>query len=259
MTRPSSSGLSAHSRRAGVGTRGWPESIPAYATRPGNRLRSQRSQGGGQGEAEQQRTRRRRTGKACPRRWTAYAVAAKRKEQFTTLFHHISVEVLDRHLALKRMLRASTADVAGLRGRPRASARGPARTVHRGAYRLCRPGGGTYRSRMVGSVRSRWRPSKTRSSRGDRPGAERDYEEDFLVLVRFRRCRSQHDALMRSWSDHQQEGELRSGRRYRRFFDSLSYEWLIRLVSHRIGDTRIIRLIKKCSRRGPRRRDRDGR
>ena len=31
----------------------------------------------------------------------------------------------------------------------------------------------------------------------------------------------------------------------RSFFDTLSYDWLIRFIEHRIGDRRIVRLIRK--------------
>jgi retron-type reverse transcriptase len=34
------------------------------------------------------------------------------------------------------------------------------------------------------------------------------------------------------------------------FFDSVSKEWLIRFVEHRIGDVRIIRLIRKWLKAG---------
>jgi RNA-directed DNA polymerase len=73
------------------------------------------------------------------------------------------------------------------------------------------------------------------------------YEAEFLGFsYGFRPGRSQHDAL----------DALAFGIKARkicwildadisRFFDSLSREWLIRFVEHRIGDRRIIRLIQK--------------
>ncbi len=36
----------------------------------------------------------------------------------------------------------------------------------------------------------------------------------------------------------------------RSFFDSMSHEWLIRFVEHRIGDPRLIRLIRKWLKAG---------
>ena len=36
----------------------------------------------------------------------------------------------------------------------------------------------------------------------------------------------------------------------RRFFDSVSQEWLVRFVEHRVGDPRIVRLIQKWLKAG---------
>jgi len=78
------------------------------------------------------------------------------------------------------------------------------------------------------------------------------YEEDFLGFsYGFRPKRSQHDALDAlmagigstkvSWII---DADIRS------FFDTVSHEWLIRFVEHRIGDNRIIRLIQKWLKAG---------
>jgi retron-type reverse transcriptase len=32
---------------------------------------------------------------------------------------------------------------------------------------------------------------------------------------------------------------------YRSFFDTVSHEWLVRFLEHRVGDDRVIRLIRK--------------
>jgi len=78
------------------------------------------------------------------------------------------------------------------------------------------------------------------------------YEEDFLGFsYGFRPRRSQHDALDAlvvgitskkvNWI---LDADIRS------FFDSVSQQWLIRFVEHRIGDRRIIRLIQKWLKAG---------
>jgi len=78
------------------------------------------------------------------------------------------------------------------------------------------------------------------------------YEEDFLGFsYGFRPGRGQHDALDAlvvgitstkvNWI---LDADIRS------FFDTVSQEWLIRFVEHRIGDPRIIRLIQKWLRAG---------
>jgi group II intron reverse transcriptase/maturase len=73
------------------------------------------------------------------------------------------------------------------------------------------------------------------------------YEQDFLGFsYGYRPSRSQHDALDAltvaitskkvNWIlDADIEG----------FFDSIDHEWLIRFLEHRIGDRRILRLIRK--------------
>jgi RNA-directed DNA polymerase len=78
------------------------------------------------------------------------------------------------------------------------------------------------------------------------------YEAEFLGFsYGFRPGRSQHDAL--DALGHGIKGryiwwvldaEIHS------FFDTISHDWLIRFVEHRIGDTRIIRLIQKWLKAG---------
>jgi hypothetical protein len=78
------------------------------------------------------------------------------------------------------------------------------------------------------------------------------YEEDFLGFsYGFRPKRSPHDAL-----DALVVGIYSTRVNYifdadlRRFFDSVSQEWLIRFLEHRINDGRIIRLIQKWLKAG---------
>ena len=78
------------------------------------------------------------------------------------------------------------------------------------------------------------------------------YEEDFLGFsYGFRPGRSQHDALdalavgiTRTPVNWILDADIRS------FFDAVSHEWLIRFVEHRIGDRRIVRLIRKWLKAG---------
>jgi len=78
------------------------------------------------------------------------------------------------------------------------------------------------------------------------------YEEDFLGFsYGFRPNRGQHDAL-----DALSAGIISTKVNWildadiRSFFDSVSQDWLIRFVEHRIGDARIIRLIRKWLKAG---------
>jgi group II intron reverse transcriptase/maturase len=73
------------------------------------------------------------------------------------------------------------------------------------------------------------------------------YENDFMGFsYGFRPGRSQHDAL-----DALATGLVRTNVNWvldadiSQFFDRVSHEWLIRFTEHRIGDRRVIRLIRK--------------
>ncbi len=78
------------------------------------------------------------------------------------------------------------------------------------------------------------------------------YERDFLGFsYGFRPGRSQHDAL----------DALASGIRWKKvswvldadirgFFDAIDHEWLMKMVEHRIGDQRVLRLIRKWLKAG---------
>jgi retron-type reverse transcriptase len=78
------------------------------------------------------------------------------------------------------------------------------------------------------------------------------YEEDFLGFsYGFRPKRNQHGALdalvvgiTSKKVNYILDADIRS------FFDSVSQEWLIRFVEHRIGDRRIIRLLQKWLKAG---------
>jgi group II intron reverse transcriptase/maturase len=78
------------------------------------------------------------------------------------------------------------------------------------------------------------------------------YEEEFLGFsYGFRPKRSQHDALdalMVGISSRKVNYILDAD--IRSFFDTVSQSWLIRFLEHRIGDRRIVRLIRKWLKAG---------
>ena len=78
------------------------------------------------------------------------------------------------------------------------------------------------------------------------------YEEDFLGFsYGFRPGRSQHDAmdaLTVAICDTPVNWILDAD--IRGFFDSVSHEWLVRFLKHRIGDERVIRLVQKWLKAG---------
>src|SRR6516225_6398083 len=73
------------------------------------------------------------------------------------------------------------------------------------------------------------------------------YEEDFLGLsYGFRPGRGAHDAMdALCVGIHSKKVSYILDADIRSFFDEISQEWLIRFLEHRIGDRRIIRLIRK--------------
>src|SRR5467141_4023445 len=144
-------------------------------------------------------------------------------------------------------------DVAGLRGGSRATARrsactGPPRSVPTPSVPLQVHTEGGRKATAAGD---------RRSGGQDCPGRHRHvlnaiYEEDFLGFsYGFRPGRGPHDALDAAvvgiagrkvnWI---LDADIRS------FFDSVNQEWLIRFVEHRVGDKRIVRLIRKWLKAG---------
>ena len=77
------------------------------------------------------------------------------------------------------------------------------------------------------------------------------YEEDFLGFsYGFRPQRGTHDALDALWVGiNSRKVNFILDADIQSFFDTVSHDWLIRFVEHRIGDPRIIRLIRNGSRR----------
>jgi len=179
-----------------------------------------------------------------------------KKEKFTALLHHVTTDLLrEAFYALKRKAAPGVDGLtwqdyeAGLEDHLQdLHAR-----VHRGAYRAL-------------PVRRRYIPKPGGKQRPLGIAALEDkiiqravvvvlnaiYEEDFLGFsYGFRSKRSQHDALDAlavgicntpvNWI---LDADIRS------FFDSVSQDWLVRFLEHRIGDKRIIRLVRKWLKAG---------
>ena len=184
------------------------------------------------------------------------AARQRKKEKFTALLHHISVKTL--HVAFYALKRKAAPGVDGVTWQEyeadleRRLADLHAR-IHRGAYRP-QPSRRTYIPKADG----RQRPLAI-AALEDKivQGAtvmvlNAIYEEDFLGFsYGFRPGRGAHDALdalavgiTKRKVNYILDADIRS------FFDSVSQEWLVRFVEHRIGDKRIIRLIRKWLRAG---------
>ena len=179
------------------------------------------------------------------------AARQRKGEQFTALLHHISVEHLGE--AFFELEENAAAGVDGLTWRDyeqhleRNLEELHAR-VHRGAYRalpsrrvyIPKPDGGQ-RPLAVAALEDKIVQRATAAV------LNAIYEEDFLGFsYGFRPGRSAHDAmdaLVVGISSRKVNWILDAD--IRSFFDTVSQEWLIRFVEHRIGDRRIIRLIQK--------------
>ena len=181
------------------------------------------------------------------------AARQRKKEKFTALLHHLSIDLFrEAFLALKRDAAPGVDELtwqtyaADLdRNLTDLHAR-----VHRGAYRAL-PARRTYIPKADG----RRRPLAVAGLEDkivQKATAAVLYEEEFLGFsYGFRPKRGQHDALdalvvgiTRKRVNFILDADVRS------FFDEVSQNWLVRFVEHRIGDSRIVRLIQKWLKAG---------
>ncbi|MBT2305363.1 group II intron reverse transcriptase/maturase [Variovorax paradoxus] len=185
------------------------------------------------------------------------AARQRKKEKFTALLHHVTVDLLrESFLALKRRAAPGVDGVtwedyeAGLEG----NLQDLHARVHRGGYRaqpvrrrfIPKPGSDKQRPLGIAALEDKI------VQRALVAVLNAIYEEDFLGFsYGFRPGRSQHDALDAlsvaisgtpvNWI---LDADIRS------FFDSVSQEWLVRFLEHRIGDERVIRLVRKWLKAG---------
>jgi RNA-directed DNA polymerase len=180
----------------------------------------------------------------------------RKKERFTTLFHHIDTDLLEEAFyelaqnaapGVDRMTwKDYEADIErnleDLHGR-----------VQRGAYRAL-PSRRVYIPKPDG----RQRPLAVAAledkivQRAVAALLNAIYEEDFLGFsYGFRLGRGAHDAIdALCVGIHSKKVSFILDADIRSFFDEISQEWLIRFLEHRIGDRRIIRLIQKWLKAG---------
>ncbi|WP_415840579.1 group II intron reverse transcriptase/maturase [Roseateles saccharophilus] len=214
---------------------------------------------GTKGNAEQSRTQRtqRRASVSPGLDRVRHAARQRKKEKFTALLHHVTVDLLrDAFLALKRRAAPGVDGVtwqdyeANLEGNlQELHAR-----VHRGTYRALPvrrrfiPKPGTDKQRPLGIAALEDKVVQ----RAVVVVLNAIYEEDFLGFsYGFRPGRGQHDALDAlsvaiggtrvNWI---LDADIRS------FFDGLSQPWLVRFLEHRVGDERILRLVRKWLKAG---------
>ena len=175
----------------------------------------------------------------------------RKKEKFTALLHHVNVDLL--RLSFYALKRKAAPGVDGVTWQDyeadlESNLKDLHSRVHRGAYRA-QPS----RRKYILKSDGRQRPLGIAAVEDKiLQGAvvavlTSIYEEDFLGFsYGFRPKRSQHDAL-----DALIVGIDRKKVNWildvdiRDFFGTLSHDWLIRFLEHRIGDQRILRLIRK--------------
>jgi RNA-directed DNA polymerase len=213
---------------------------------------------GAEGNASQQSTRRAQDRESMSQALERIRQAARqrRTEKFTALFPHLTIDRLED--AFGELERDASAGVDGLtwkeydanRERDLADLH---ERLHRGAYRAL-------------SSRRAYIPKPDGSQRPLAIAALEDkivqratvavlnaiYEEDFLGFsYGFRPGRGAHDALdALAVGIASRKVNFILDADIRAFFDEVSQDWLIRLIEHRIGDPRIIRLIKKWLKAG---------
>src|SRR5947209_19282213 len=180
----------------------------------------------------------------------------RKKERFISLFHHISVELLEEAFyelkadAAPGVDRLTWKDYEANLERRLEDLHD---RVHRGAYRAL-PSRRVYIPKPDG----RQRPLAVAAledkivQRAVVMVLNAIYEEDFLgISYGFRPGRGTHDALdALCVGIHGKKVSFILDADIRSFFDEINQKWLIRLLEHRIGDRRIIRLIQKWLKAG---------
>jgi RNA-directed DNA polymerase len=213
---------------------------------------------GTKGNADQQSTRQAQDWESVSQALARIRQAAKlrKKERFTTLLHHVSVELL--RLSFFALKKDAAPGVDGLAWRDyETNLEGNLEDlhdrVHRGAYRAL-----PSRRQYIPKADGRQRPIAICAledkivQRAVAMVLNAIYEEDFRGFsYGFRPKRSQHDALDAlmvgitatkvNWI---LEVDIRS------FFDEVNRDWLGRFLEHRIADPRILRLIQKWLKAG---------
>jgi RNA-directed DNA polymerase len=213
---------------------------------------------GTKGNTGQPHTRRAQDRESVPQGLERVRQAARqrKKERFTALLHHVTVDLLrESFFALKRK---AAPGVDGLTWQDyevglEDNLQDLHARVHRGAYRAL-----PVRRRYIPKPGGKQRPLGIAAledkilQRAVVAVLNAIYEQDFVGFsYGFRPRRSQHDALDAlavgicntpvNWI---LDADIRS------FFDSVSQKWLVRFLEHRIGDKRIIRLVRKWLKAG---------
>jgi RNA-directed DNA polymerase len=185
-----------------------------------------------------------------------HAARQRKKEQFTALLHHVSVDTL--RTAFYALQRKAAPGVDGVTWQDYEADLEPRLEdlhgrVHRGAYRP-QPSRRTYIPKADGKQRP-----LAIAALEDKivQGAtvlvlNAIYEGDFCGFsYGFRPGRGPHDALdALSVAIDRRKVNWILDADIQNFFGSVSQDWLLRFLEHRVGDKRIIRLVRKWLKAG---------
>ena len=184
------------------------------------------------------------------------AASQRKKEKFTPPFHHLTIDLLED--AFDELKKDAAAGVDGLTWKEydanlKRNLEDLHARLHRRAYRAS-PSRRVYIPKPDG----RQRPLAVAAledkivQRATVTVLNAIYEEDFLGFsYGFRPQRGTHDALDALWVGiNSRKVNFILDADIQSFFDTVSHDWLIRFVEHRIGDPRIIRLIRKWLKAG---------
>ena len=228
-----------------------PAKLPNKAGRPA--AEAVEGRGPTKGNTDQQnapRTQRRTSAPSALDR-VRQAATRDRKAKFTALFHHLTIDQLRAaYLSLEKKAAAGVDDVtwAQYGAQIEDNLRDLHARLHRGAYRA-KPSRRVFIPKADGCQRALGIAALEDKivQRSVIEVMNAIYEVDFLGFsYGFRSGRSQHHAL-----DALATGLLRRKVNWvldadiRGFFDTINHEWLLKFVQHRIGDRRILRLIRK--------------
>ena len=184
------------------------------------------------------------------------AARQRKKERFTALFHYVDIELLrESFFWLQRRSAPGVDGVEWLDYEGNLESRLVVlqARLHRGAYRalpsrrqyIAKPDG-TQRPLGIAALEDKI------VQRAVVEVVNAVYETDFLGFsYGFRPGRRQHDAL-----DALAFGIMRTKVNYivdadiEKFLDRISHDWMMRFMEHRIGDPRILRLIRKWLKAG---------
>ena len=213
---------------------------------------------GTKGNTEQSHTRRTQCRSSVSQRLNRVRNAARqrKKERFTALLHHIDVDLLrESFLALKRRAAAGVDKVTweDYDAQLEDNLQELHKRIHSGAYRAL-----PVRRVFIPKADGRQRPLGIAAledkivQRATVAVLNAIYEEDFLGFsYGFRPKRGQHDALdALSVAISSTPVNWILDADIKGFFDAVNQDWLIRFVEHRIGDERIIRLVRKWLKAG---------